>query len=204
MKQSKYSQWTRVEPTFSLGQHHPHNQTALRAEELLGSLMLRTWPQVGKCSGQDWWVSGLRQLETGKLKVAPYLPKLLASGLKHEAVATVPWCSWGNTETSVGNLSLVKRLSHGIWSAKVFSVKTRLSVTASLSETGTVLTHIFSLHLGKLRQGDQANCPRSYSKWEDMCVCVYGGGGVQMFWFRIGLRHHSALLLSSASLSKGN
>lgn len=51
----------RVEPIFSLGQYHPHKQTVLRAEELLGSLKLRTWPQVGKCSGQDWWVSGLRQ-----------------------------------------------------------------------------------------------------------------------------------------------
>lgn len=81
----------RVEPIFSLGQYHPHKQTVLRAEELLGSLKLRTWPQVGKCSGQDWWVClVLDNLESGRLKVAPYLSKLLTSGLKHEAVAMVP------------------------------------------------------------------------------------------------------------------
>lgn len=66
MKQSKYPQGTGVEPVFSLGLHHPHKQTDLRAEELLDAKnmalsrevqwagLVGVWPQTTR----DWEAQG--------------------------------------------------------------------------------------------------------------------------------------------------
>lgn len=78
-----------MEPIFSLGQHHRHKVTALRKAEVL-----EQDPTVGSAVDTDWL--GSDNLECRELKVAPYLPSPLTSGLKQEAVTMVPRCSQEN------------------------------------------------------------------------------------------------------------
>lgn len=85
--------------------------------------------------------------------MAPYLPKLLTSGLKHEAVAMMFMGKYGNNHWKLvfGEASQPRDMK-----CQGFLCKDSLISHSQPLERGTVLTHIFSLHLGKLRQGDQA------------------------------------------------